>query len=255
MKRVSQMTRFLIATRWFIATVVAYTCLFILCSAAIVVCILTLGWRKHAYFYLVSRAFGCIYLRLVGVKIVYDDGLPFQTRQSRIMTFNHTSQLDLFIMATLMPPGGVPTMKKEMLYVPILGQLLLLFGAVMVNRGKQSSAHASLASGATRIGTEALTVGISPEGTRAADGELAAFKKGTFHLAKAANVDVHRVLLSTPHVLQPLGQWYVFPGTIHVTHLKVMPCPTELDNAEDWTSDLRKEFVHAIEEWRENERA
>ena len=30
------------------------------------------------------------------------------------------------------------------------------------------------------IGTEALTVGISPDSTRAADGELAAFKKGRF---------------------------------------------------------------------------
>ena len=37
---------------------------------------------------------------------------------------------------------------------------------------------------------------------------------------------------------------------IHVTHLKVMPCPTDADNAEDWTSSLRQEFVHAIEEWR-----
>ena len=249
------MTRFLTASRWFVATVVAYSCLFILCSAAIVVCLLTFGWRKHDYFYLISRSFGRIYLFLVGVKLVFRGSVPFQDRQPRIMTFNHTSQLDLFIMASLMPPGGVPTMKKEMLYVPVLGQLLWLFGAVMVNRGKQSSAHASLASGAERINTEALSVGISPEGTRAADGELASFKKGTFHLAKTANVDVHRLLLSTPHALQPLGQWFVEPGTIYVTQLATMPCPTTKDTAEQWTELLRDEFVRAIDEWRANEHA
>lgn len=241
------MYRSFVALRWFLATCIAYSCLLVLCSVAIIVCILTFGWRKHSYFYLVCRGFGRIYLFLVGVRLVFEGGIPFEDRCSRIMTFNHTSQLDLFIMASLMPPGGVPTMKKEMLYVPVLGPLLWFFGALMVNRGKQASAHASLADGARRMREERLTVGIAPEGTRSSAGQLSRFKKGTFHLAKAASVPVERLLIGDAFRLQPLGQWYVFPGQIVISRLSVMRCPSEADTAEDWTRELRVVYAEAIE--------
>ena len=241
------MYRSLVALRWFIATCIAYSCLLALCSSAILLCILTLGWRKHSYFYLVCRGFGRIYLWLVGVKLVFEGGIPFSDRQTRIMTFNHTSQLDLFIMASLMPPGGVPTMKREMQYVPVLGQLLWLFGALMVDRGKQASAHASLADGARRMQREKLTVGIAPEGTRSRDGELARFKKGTFHLAKAVSMPVERLLIGDASRLQPLGQWYVYPGRLVIARLDTMRAPEPNDTAASWTTELRDEFVRGID--------
>ena len=241
------MWRWVIALRWFLATCVAYSALFILCSSAIVLCLLTFGWRKHSYFYLVCRGFGRIYLALVGVRLMFKNGVPFQDRRARIMTFNHTSQLDLFIMAALMPPGGVPTMKKEMLYIPVLGQVLWLFGALMINRAKQSSAHASLDDGAKRMRNERLSVGISPEGTRSADGSLARFKKGTFHLAKATQVPVECLFIEHASELQPLGQWYVFPGDITVSAVGTMRTPNEDDKADLWTNELREIFVQAID--------
>jgi 1-acyl-sn-glycerol-3-phosphate acyltransferase len=233
--------------RWFVATCIAYSCLFVLCSSAIIVCLLTFGWRKQSYFYLVCRGFGRIYLYLVGVNIVFEGGIPFEDRCSRIMTFNHTSQLDLFIMASLMPPGGVPTMKKEMLYVPVLGPLLWFFGALMINRGKQASAHASLADGARRMKEERLSVGIAPEGTRSRTGELTRFKKGTFHLAKAAAVPVERLLIGDAFRLQPLGQWYVFPGQIVIARLSPMRAPNDADTPEGWTNELRDVYAVEIE--------
>ena len=241
------MRRKLIACRWFIAMVVAYCCLFILCSSALIICLVTFGYRKHDYFYLVSRWFGRVYLWMVGIRIEYDEGIPFQGRVPRILTFNHTSQLDLFLMASLMPPGGVPTIKYEMTYVPVLGQLLWLFGSVVINRGNSESARASLASGASRIRSERLTVGISPEGTRARDGKLAKFKKGTFHLAKSAQVNVQRLVFIGPTELQPMGQWFVSPGIVRVKLLAEMRMPDENDSAEGWTSELRDAFATALE--------
>ena len=241
------MRRKLIACRWFVAMIVAYCCLFVLCSSALVICLVTFGYRKHDYFYLVSRGFGRVYLWMVGVRIEYDEGIPFQGRIPRILTFNHTSQLDLFLMASLMPPGGVPTIKYEMMYVPILGQLIWLFGSVVINRGNSQSAHASLAKGANRIRSERLTVGISPEGTRARDGQLAKFKKGTFHLAKSAQVNVQRLVFLGPTVLQPMGQWFVSPGVIRVKLLPEMRMPNENDSAEDWTAELRSAFVDVLD--------
>lgn len=232
--------------RWFLATCVAYSALFVLCSTAIVVCLATFGWRKHSYFYLVCRGFGRIYLSLVGVRLIFQDGLPFQERRARIMTFNHSSQLDLFIMSSLMPPGGVPTMKKEMLYIPVLGQVLWLFGALMINRTKQSSAHASLDDGARRMKKERLSVGISPEGTRSEDGSLARFKKGTFHLAKATKVPVECLHIEHASTLQPLGQWYVFPGEIVVSSAGSLRTPSEDDTPELWTNELREIFLRAM---------
>lgn len=241
------MRRKLIALRWIIAMLIAYFCLFVLCSLAILLCIFTLGYRKHDYFYLVSRSFGQIYLRLVGVRVEYEGDIPFPNRQPRIVTFNHTSQLDLFLMASVMPPGGVPAIKHQMLYVPILGQVLLLFGSVVVNRDKSASAHAALSKGAQRIRTQRLSVGISPEGTRARDGRLARFKKGTFYFAKSAQVNVQRLLITGPTILQPMGQWFVSPGVIRVKLLPEMRMPSESDDSEAWTVELRQAFVEAIE--------
>lgn len=225
----------------------AYTCLLLLCVSAIVICLITFGFRKHDYFYLVSRGFGRIYLSLVGVRIDFVGDVPFRERAPRIVTFNHTSQLDLFLMASVMPPGGVPAVKHQMLYVPILGQLLWMFGSVVVNRSKSKSAHASLDSGARRLRDQRLTIGISPEGTRSRNGQLAAFKKGTFHLARSAQVSVQRLLISGTTTLQPMGQWFVRPGVIRVRLLQEMRAPTQTDNPEDWTHDLRATFVEAIE--------
>ena len=64
-----------------------------------------------------------------------------------------------------------------MLYIPVLGQVLWLFGALMINRAKHRLTRLLMM--VKRMRNERLSVGISSEGTRSADGSLARFKKGT----------------------------------------------------------------------------
>ena len=233
--------------RWLAATIVAFGCLVILCTTALVVCILTFGFRKHDYFYLVSRTFGRVYLMMVGVKVRYLDGLPFNERTPRILCFNHTSQLDLYLMASLMPPGGVPIMKKEMARIPILGQVLHLFDAVLVDRENSSAARASLEVAAEQMKTQGLSVGISPEGTRSRDGELGPFKKGVFHLAKNTRLPVHRLYIEGPLALQPMGQWFTFPGEVNISLLPPQATPGEHEDSTAWTHDLRTAYLERME--------
>ena len=233
--------------RWLAATIVAFGCLVILCTTALVVCILTFGFRKHDYFYLVSRTFGRVYLMMVGVKVRYLDGLPFNERIPRILCFNHTSQLDLYLMRSLMPPGGVPIMKKEMARIPILGQVLHLFDAVLVDRENSSAARASLEVAAEQMNKQGLSVGISPEGTRSRNGELGPFKRAFFTSQRTPVCPFTDFTSKGPLALQPMGQWFTFPGEVNISLLPPQSTPGESEDSTAWTQALRSAYLERME--------
>ena len=211
--------------RWLAATIVAFGCLVILCTTALVVCILTFGFRKHDYFYLVSRTFGRVYLMMVGVKVRYLDGLPFNERTPRILCFNHTSQLDLYLMAESYAAWWCAYHEERD------GTYSYSWsGASFVRRGaggsENSSAAGSLEVAAEQMKTQGLSVGISPEGTRSRNGELGPFKRA-FHLAKNTRLPVHRLYIEGPLALQPMGQWFTFPGEVKISLLPPQATPGE----------------------------
>ena len=69
---------------------------------------------------------------------------------------------------------------------------MALSGTVFIDRSNSTSAHAAFDKAATEMRKERQSVFIFPEGTRsyAAGPEMGAFKKGAFHLAVKAGVDI-----------------------------------------------------------------
>ena len=177
--------------------------------------VLTLRWRVNLWFPVFSRVVCGTMLKLCGVKVdVVGHPEALAGRRARIVTFNHTSQLDMLAFGSVMPDGGTAVGKKEMLYVPFLGLAFWSFRFPLVNRGNSEAARSTMAHTARRFEREQLTVAISPEGTRSKTGDLQPFKMGAFHLALATGAPLVPVLMLGNKELQPLGSILPLPGRI-----------------------------------------
>ena len=82
--------------------------------------------------------------------------------------------------------------KKELQYMPILGQFMTLSGAVFVDRGNNAAAVRSLEAAGETIRSRRTSLWMFPEGTRTLrpDNYMRPFKKGAFQMAVQAGVPV-----------------------------------------------------------------
>lgn len=145
-------------------------------------------------------------------------------RRRRVLTFNHSSTLDICLMTALWPPGCVAVVKRELLHIPLMGQAIALLDFLPLDRGNAQVAQASLKAAAERMRHDDLTVMIAPEGTRSPDGSLQAFKLGAFHLAAHAEAPIVPLVLHGVPQIWPRSQWYARPGVVTARILDDHPC-------------------------------
>ena len=145
-----------------------------------------------AYFHHVARLCSRVILRLHRVRVECIHPERFAGRKARIVFLNHVSQLDLFVMSSMLPPYGTTLGKKQFYYIPFFGLTFFAFAIPTIDRSNIKKAIASLDRVGEIVTKRQATVCIAPEGTRSRDGKLGAFKKGPFHLA--AHLDVPVVL-------------------------------------------------------------
>ncbi|HET8715375.1 MAG TPA: lysophospholipid acyltransferase family protein [Holophagaceae bacterium] len=144
--------------------------------------------------------------------------LPQPIRDGAPVVFfaNHASLMDPPLLVSTLPDHPVFIAKRELGWVPVLGWAIHLAGFILIDRGNRAKAYASLADAAARI-RAGQSVAIFPEGTRAADGRLLPFKRGSFHLAKEAGVPLVPLAIRGGHAVLPKGDWRVRPGTYTLT--------------------------------------
>ena len=137
------------------------------------------------------------------------------TTQPHIFVANHLSYLDIPVLFRALPSNLYFIAKKEIKWVPFIGQYMLATGMLFVNRDDRTKAIASLKK-AGKLIHNGRSVLMFPEGTRSKNGLVASFKKGPFHLALQAKVNVIPVAVSgTNHVLGP-GSYMIHPGLVTV---------------------------------------
>ena len=106
--------------------------------------------------------------------------------------------------------------KKELKWMPLLGQFMTLSGAVFIDRKNNTRAFESLAAAGDTIKRRGIALWVFPEGTRTNKPEvdLKPFKKGAFHLAVQAGVPI------TPVVCQ--NYWHLYhKGVFESGKLKI----------------------------------
>ena len=161
------------------------------------------------YARLVARAFG------MRPELQGWEGLPEdirQGRQSAIFIANHASNLDPVMLACRLPAQPRFVAKLEVAFMPILGAVTWMSGAIFLNRGNRQMAVRSLQRAARKV-RDGVSILAFPEGTRSRTGRLARpFKKGIFNMAVQAGVPVVPLGLQGGFEAMPPGAWSCTPG-------------------------------------------
>tara|TARA_B110000014_G_C20074474_1_gene560739 strand:- start:451 stop:1191 length:741 start_codon:yes stop_codon:yes gene_type:complete len=165
---------------------------------------------------LCGKIIGPVIARIIGAKVVNPDAEKLNNSTPAIFVTNHSSALDVFISMGLCPYGGCGVGKKEILRIPFFGQAYWLAGHLLIDRGNNSKAVASMSKLSNFVKTKDLSIWIWPEGTRSVDGKLIAFKKGFVHLALATGLPIVPVVLHGAHKIWPAKTMEFYPGEVRV---------------------------------------
>jgi lysophosphatidate acyltransferase len=181
--------------------------------------IVTLGLFSRRLSPFLLRFWGRTMLKLAGVTFEVQGAEHLATGEMKIVPFNHGSLLDAFLVAAIVPRGGVATVKREILYYPVVGVTVYFLGFLFIDRGNRERALRTLSRAARRMARERLTVFIAPEGTRGLEGELLPFKRGTLHLALESRADIVPMLIDGAYQLHGPGRLISKPGHVVIRFL------------------------------------
>ena len=150
----------------------------------------------------ISRTWGRVIVHLSGVNFSLRGAEKIPLDQPCVFMSNHQSYFDVICLTGFLPRPARFVAKKELLYIPVFGQVMWASGHIIVNRAKHERAVAELTKAAAKIqnGTSIL---VFPEGTRSPAHRLGEFKKGGFMLALAAQVPVIPLSIAGTHPMMP----------------------------------------------------
>jgi 1-acyl-sn-glycerol-3-phosphate acyltransferase len=186
-----------------------------------------------------GKVIGPVISRLVGAKVINPDSDKLNNSTPAIFVTNHSSALDVFICMGLCPYGGCGVGKKEIIKIPFFGQAYWLSGHLLIDRGNNAKAIASMAKLSDFVKKKNLSIWIWPEGTRSLDGNLIPFKKGFVHLALATGLPVVPVVLHGAHKIWPAKTMQFYPGEVRIEILD----PIKTDN---WTKETIDEHIEEV---------
>ena len=138
-----------------------------------------------------------------------------------VVISNHQSSWETFLMFTLFTPITA-VLKKELVYIPIFGWLLLFTRPIRIDRSKRTSALKDLLSQGKERLEQGTSVLIYPEGTRVPVGETRPHFSGGAMLAVKAGYDILPVVHNSGK-FWPAHRLEKNPGVITVKVGRPMP--------------------------------
>ncbi len=171
------------------------------------------------------------------------DGLEhLSPDQPVVLMSNHQSLFDIAAIIDTLPISFRFVAKKELTRIPLFGWGIAAAGHVIIDRGDNARAVASLRAAGERVrrGTNVI---IFPEGTRSPTGALQPFKSGGFHLAIQAQVPIVPVTVSGTSRITPKGSLRIESGRVRVHYGR--PIPTEKRGVEEREA-LKEQVREAI---------
>ena len=128
-----------------------------------------------------------------------------------------------------------------MVYYPLFGILFLLSGHLIIDRGNNAKAVASMKKMALLVKKYRLSAIIFAEGTRSKNGRLGTFKKGFVHMAIQTGLPVVPIILTGTH-----RAWQARSAAIGKTDMAMHVLPPVDTSA--WTPERSDEIVAEMEE-------
>ena len=160
--------------------------------------------------------FSPVFLPMVGINLTTIGAENVPQDRPVIFVSNHCSHFDIACLFRALPRYIYFVAKKELLWTPFLGFHLWAAGHILIDRSNRTKAVKSLRKAAVKIkGGKCIT--LYPEGTRSINGEVGPFKKGAFHIALDAGVDIVPVHIDGTFNVWPKGRWKINPGKVVVS--------------------------------------
>ncbi len=188
-------------------------------------------------------------MALAGVRlnVVGQDNL--WSARPAVFLFNHQSQLDVPVLASLLRSDFTAVAKKELATDPMFAPMGWLADVAYVDRADSSKARAALAPAvdALRNGTSLV---IAPEGTRSPTPKLLPFKKGAFHMAMQAGVPIVPIVIRNAGELMAPRGMLISSGVLDVAVLEPIDTST-------WTTRslagkvtrVRQQYLDTFDNW------
>lgn len=150
-----------------------------------------------------------------GVKLDVQGEEHLWSARPAVFLFNHQSQLDVPILASLLRKDFTAVAKKELQKDPTFAAIGWLADVAFIDRANNAAAREALAPAveSLRRGTSLV---IAPEGTRSPTSRLLPFKKGAFHLALQAKVPIVPIVIRNAGEVMAPHSLIVTPGTVQV---------------------------------------
>jgi 1-acyl-sn-glycerol-3-phosphate acyltransferase len=155
-------------------------------------------------------------LRMYGIRLRVHQDRPFASTQT-VYVSNHSSSLDLFVLAALGLPLTRFFLSGFLRRIPPLGIISSMMGAfftVSQDRPEERRRIFARAEGVLRRTGE--SVYLSPEGGRITGGRLGPFNKGAFHLATSLRAPIVPLYIHIPEHVDPGRGLDARPGTVRV---------------------------------------
>ncbi|KPI39329.1 putative 1-acyl-sn-glycerol-3-phosphate acyltransferase [Cyphellophora attinorum] len=222
----------------------AYLSLILCAIYGTLACLLLRPFNLHFRYgqWTTAKAFKWVCAYTIGVRFVLseEDEATLNRKRPYVIVANHQTELDILFLGAIWPQYCSVTSKKSLQKIPFLGWFMTLSGAVFIDRVDRTQALKAFEGAAGAMRKLRQSVLIFPEGTRSYSREpmLLPFKKGAFHLAVQAGVDVLPVVSENySRVLDVKGLKFN-GGEIRVKVLP--PVSTKGKTAEDVTEMCEK---------------
>jgi 1-acyl-sn-glycerol-3-phosphate acyltransferase len=161
-----------------------------------------------------------------------------------VFAANHTSALDIPLVFGWLPADFRIIHKRSLYAIPIAGWFLYFGGHIPIERSRAFRARRSLSLAAERI-RKGTSVVVFPEGTRNPSGDLGAFKKGSFVLARESGVPIVPVSLAGVADLAGRGLLRARAGRVRVTvHAPIPTVGVDDAHLDDLVEAVRSAIRH-----------
>ncbi|ARC54296.1 1-acylglycerol-3-phosphate O-acyltransferase [Candidatus Riesia pediculicola] len=179
---------------------------FLICLFGIFNCIVRPKCLQHTF--LLGKLFGRL-SKILGVKVI----VRISKKSKELMKLpsiyigNHQSFYDIFTISNAIQPYTVTVGKKNLIFIPIFGQLYWLCGNVLLDRKNRDQIRKSILKIIRYIRNQGRSVWIFPEGTRNKGKNLLPFKNGAFRIAKISRVPIIPICSSEISRKIRLNRW------------------------------------------------
>ena len=168
-------------------------------------------------------------------------------RRPAIFMFNHQSNADMLIMASLVRRDIVGVGKRELKNLPVIGPLMGASGVVFIDRSDRKAAIETMKPLVHAMQEEGKSLVIAPEGTRAPTRKLGAFKKGGFHVAIQSGIPIVPVVIHNSGDISPKGERIFRSGTVQVDVLPAVDTTSwSIQTIDEHIAEVRNLFLNTL---------